>query len=299
MKAMMLGATLYVPVLRPNLLEVCTGRLSDLRSVVVCLEDSLGEEDVELARQRFASFLVARATIGERITVFVRPRDQAMLAWMLKQPHIEAIDGFVLPKVDNANVASWLTLVARTGHAIMPTIEGVEAFDRQALQQLRRQLEPIQSRVTAMRIGGNDILNLLGARRSRLRTAYDGPLGPVIRDIAAAFLPAGFAVSAPVFEHYSSMELLCEEVSRDLEEGLVTKTAIHPAQIGVIQACYRPKGTEVMEAHSIVEGSHAVFGFDGSMCEPATHARWAAGILARADAFGVAEDTLLHSMKVA
>ena len=42
-----------------------------------------------------------------------------------------------------------------------------------ALTQLVRTLQPLGDRVHAVRIGGNDILNLLGVRRSRLRTAYD------------------------------------------------------------------------------------------------------------------------------
>src|SRR3546814_11344716 len=69
-------------------------------------------------------------------------------------------------------------------HRIMPTIEGEEAFDRSALARLCDQLQPYSERVSAVRIGGNDILALLGIRRSRYRTAYDGPLGNVIRDIA-------------------------------------------------------------------------------------------------------------------
>lgn len=296
----MLGATLYVPVLRPNLLEVCIGAIPDLRSIVVCLEDSLREDEVEAARQRFASFLRTLATLKSRITVFVRPRSLGMLRWMLTLPHIEAVDGLVLPKVDTNNISSWLTVLKGSPHAIMPTIEGPEAFDRSALARLRTHMIDVQPRVTAIRIGGNDILSLIGARRSKVRTAYDGPLGSVIRDIAGTFIPAGFAVSAPVFEHYGSIELLCEEVERDIEHGLLMKTAIHPCQVSVIHACYRPRSIELAEARSILEGeSKAVFSSDGSMCEPATHARWAANILARAESFGFSECDTLASMKVA
>src|SRR3546814_4955668 len=52
-------------------------------------------------------------------------------------------------------------------HRIMPTIEGEEAFDRSALARLCDQLQPYSERVSAVRIGGNDILALLGIRRSR------------------------------------------------------------------------------------------------------------------------------------
>ena len=303
-QANMLGATLYVPVTRSDLLEIASGRHGDLRSIVVCLEDAIREDEVAHARHVFAEFILAIAPIANRIIVYARPRDPAMLAWMLDQPGIEGIDGFVLPKVATGNIDEWLVSLDRTDHALMPTIEGCEAFDRGALIKLAHKLLYVSDRITAIRIGGNDILNLLGARRSRTRTAYDGPLGAVIRDIANTFIPAGFAVAAPVFEHYGSIELLREEVEQDIEHGLLTKTAIHPCQIGVIHACYRPSEIEVEEARMLKEAdSRAVFGSMGSMCEPATHRRWADTVLARASQFGVAvggaNGSPLSPMKVA
>ncbi|WP_408589438.1 HpcH/HpaI aldolase/citrate lyase family protein [Novosphingobium sp.] len=299
MTAIALGATLYIPVLRPNLLEICLGSNPELRSIVVCLEDSIREDELDAARARFAAFLLTLSSISPTITIYVRPRDVSMLAWMVSMPGIDAIDGFVLPKVESSNISHWLSIMAGNNNAFMPTIEGAEAFNRSVLEQLCKQLQPFCERVTAIRIGGNDILNILGVRRSKHRTAYDGPLGAVIRDMAATFIPAGFAVAAPVFEHYASLDLLREEVERDIEHGLLTKTAIHPRQVGVIHECYQPKVCELREAQAILESdARAVFGSQGSMCEPATHRRWAGNILARAHIFGIDED-VVSSIRVA
>lgn len=185
-------------------------------------------------------------------------------------------------------------------HRIMPTIEGEDAFDRAALSRLCDQLQPYAERVSAVRIGGNDILALLGIRRSRFRTAYDGPLGNVIRDIVGAFIPNGFSVAAPVFEHFSTPEILRFEVEQDIEHGLLTKTAIHPDQISIIHSVYRPNAREMTEARAIL--SHeapAVFGGNGSMCEPATHAPWAGMIIKRAQTHGVSGSYEQSSAKVA
>jgi citrate lyase beta subunit len=298
--AIALGATLYVPVLRPNLLDVASGSNLDLRSIVVCLEDSLRDDQVEDARAAFLQFLGSMSKLGNRIIVYVRPRDIQMLHWMLAIPDINAIDGFVLPKVETANVAQWLAPMTGHDHKFMPTIETAEAFDRNALEQLCRQLLPFQDRVTAIRIGGNDILNVLGVRRSKCRTAYDGPLGNVIRDMAATFIPAGFAVAAPVFEHYGSLDLLREEVEQDLEHGLLTKTAIHPSQIAVIHNCYQPSAEEVLEARSILDtDARAVFASGGSMCEPATHRHWAGNVISRLQQFAAKEGNIVSSIMVA
>ena len=97
-----------------------------------------------------------------------------MLTWMQAQPGIERLAGFVLPKITTANLADWLARLENPQHGIMPTIESAEAFDRAALTAMARTLQPLGSRVHAVRIGGNDILNLLGVRRSRTRTAAGG-----------------------------------------------------------------------------------------------------------------------------
>ena len=95
-------------------------------------------------------------------------------------------------------------------------------------------------------------------------------------------------MSAPVFEHFANADLLREEVERDLEHGLFTKTAIHPSQIDVIQAAYAVDADTLAEAEAMVMGEpRGVFASRGAMCEPETHGNWAHAVIRRAEAFGV------------
>ena len=282
-KAVELGATLYIPVQHPRLAEVLAGANPDLRSVVVCLEDSLHETEVGAAQEVFCATLRMLEAAPPKLIAYARPRGPEMLGWMLAQPGIERLAGFVLPKITTANLADWLARLDSPRHGIMPTIESTEAFDRAAMMQMVRALAPLGARVHAVRIGGNDILNQLGVRRSRERTAYDTPLGLAIATMASVFLPEGLALSAPVFEHYALTDTLREEVARDIEHGLLTKTAIHPSQVPIIHDVLRPGAAEVEEARAILAAeARAVFGHGGSMLEPTTHARWAQGVLDRA-----------------
>ena len=57
-----------------------------------------------------------------------------------------------------------------------------------------------RARILVLRIGGNDLLNLLGLRRQRGHTLYETPLGAVIARLVTTFKPHGFRLSAPVFE---------------------------------------------------------------------------------------------------
>lgn len=288
MDALELGATLYVPATRTDLFDIVTGRRhAGLRSAVLCLEDSIRPADVPHALTNLAVLLERLSDEQARLPVFIRPRDDRMLAHILGFAGIEAIQGFVIPKATADSLPFYLRALATDTHLLMPTLETREAFDQAELARMREQLLAIQERILCIRIGGNDLLHTIGARRSAVRTAYEGPLGGTIAGLVTAFAPFGFALSAPVFEHFDSPDLLREEVEHDIEHGLLTKTAIHPGQIEVIQSAYRVRAAELAEAREILSGDRGVFALNGSMCEPATHRRWAESVVKRAAIYGV------------
>ena len=288
MDALELGATLYVPATRTDLFDIVTGRRHpSLRSAVICLEDSIRPADVPMALTNLAAQLERLTEEGPSLPVFIRPRDERMLAHILGFRGIEAVRGFVIPKATADSLPHYLRALTSDTQLLMPTLETREAFDQAELARIREQLLAIQERVLCIRIGGNDLLHNIGARRSAVRTAYDGPLGGTIAGLVTAFAPYGFSLSAPVFEHFDSPDVLRDEVEQDIEHGLLTKTAIHPAQIDAIQAAYQVQATELAEAREILSNDRGVFALNGSMCEPATHRRWAESVVKRAAIYGV------------
>lgn len=288
MDAIELGATLYVPATRTDLDEIVSGRRHPaLRSVVLCLEDSIRPADVPLALTNLAALLDRLSAKGPALPVFIRPRDERMLAHILGFRGIEQARGFVIPKATAESLPLYLRALATDTHLLMPTLETREAFDPAELGRVREQLLAIKERILCIRIGGNDLLHTIGARRSAARSAYEGPLAPVIASLVTAFAPFGFSLSAPVFEHFDRPDLLREEVEFDIDHGLLTKTAIHPAQVEIIQSAYQVRATELAEAREILSGDRGVFALNGSMCEPATHGRWAEAIVKRAAIYGI------------
>jgi citrate lyase beta subunit len=295
MHALELGATLYVPAIRRDLFDVVTGqRHPGLRSLVICLEDSIRPEDVPHALTNLAALLPRLEEHGgPRPYVFVRARDENMLAHILTFSGIGAVQGFVIPKATADSLPAYLRSLASDEHLLMPTLETREVFDPVELRRLRDQLLSIEHRILCIRIGGNDLLHNIGTRRSMVRSAYQGPLGGTIAALVTAFAPFGFSLSAPVFEHFGNTDLLREEVEHDIEHGLLTKTAIHPAQIEIIQNAYRVGAHELAEARAILSNDRGgVFALGGSMCEPATHARWAETIVTRASLYGVKPEVI-------
>jgi citrate lyase beta subunit len=289
-----LGATLYVPATRRDLASVVLhGRRYDLRSAVICLEDSLHPRDMPQALVNLAAFLLTLQSSPAnaiRPLIFIRPRSALSLAHILSLPAIECVDGFVIPKATADIMPEYMAVLSHDHHMLMPTLETREVFDPGEMRRLRDQLLAFQDRILAIRIGGNDLLQTIGARRSNVRSAYDGPLGPVIVNLVTTYNPWGFHLTGPVFEHFGNLSLLQEEVERDLEHGLIGKTAIHPCQIDVIQSSYTVDSVEAAEARSILsQGSEAIFASRQAMCEPATHRIWAQTVVRRADIFGLSD----------
>lgn len=285
------GATLYLPALHANISKVRHGSVRTLGSMVICLEDAIRDDQILEALDALRGHLATHDPTLDVPNVYVRPRDVAMLERVLRYPGIEAIRGFVIPKANADTLPDWINVLRGGRHAVMPTLETWHAFDAREVYRMRDQTLTLGVDVDVVRIGGNDLLSTIGARRSSRRTLYDGPLGPVVSSIAGAFAGTGILLSSPVFEHFSDHRLLAEEIERDVEHGIFNKTAIHPDQVETINKSLSPTAMEVAEAKAILEeGADAVFGRAGSMCEPKTHSAWAHMVIARHRQLGLRDD---------
>lgn len=286
-----LGASLYVPATRPDLMEIGNGlRYPHLRSIIYCTEDSVGPDRIDSALANLRAAL-PRLVLGRGPMRFIRVRNPRILEILLTFPGIHNVDGFVLPKVTRRNLSSYLAPLAREEPFwIMPTLETAEVFDLREMRALRRLLcaENVRQRTLSLRIGGNDLLHLLGVRRSCHRTIYDTAAGPWIAILAGTFHPCGFNLTAPVFEGFEHPDVLREEVERDLDHGLFGKTAVHPDQVRLIEEMYAVSREDLAMAEGLLgEDAPAVFRMNGTMCERTTHANWARRILERSDLYGL------------
>lgn len=303
-----LGATLYMPATRNDLFAVIAQqKIPELRSMVICFEDAIREDEIEAALKNFQQLLdqlcversvqtVALSNTSERERpqrplVFVRPRYPEMAQQLCRMMGIEQINGFVLPKFDNQSMIVWSEVLTETPQhfVFMPTLETAELLDSNAAIELKNKLlsSHLQQRILVLRIGGNDLMACYGLRRSHQHTLYETPLGYVIAQLVTVFIPAGFSLTAPVFEYFQDNVLLAKEWQQDLRYGLIGKTAIHPKQIIPIQQGLKVDVKDYAAAKRILDQNRpAVFQFNGAMCEPSTHRRWAEMILQRAAHFG-------------
>jgi citrate lyase beta subunit len=289
-----LGATLYMPATRADLLDVVfRAKLPELRSLVVCLEDAVADIDVDTALSNLHALLSAIDDRSGRPAdgplLFVRPRDSAMAAVLNDWPLMRHVDGFVVPKLTLRNLGAWERAVTNPDLFLMPTLETTDVFNPVAMVELGQALKAnLNQRIIALRIGGNDLMGGLGLRRNPATTLYSTPMGYVIPMLAGVMGSQGFSLTAPVFEQLATPNLLSEELELDIAHGLVGKTAIHPSQISIIQDSLRVSLEDLNSAKLIVSDvAPAVFKHNDVMCEPATHYKWAIKILERAEWHGV------------
>lgn len=299
----LLGASLYMPAVRTDLIEVVLkNKIPGLNSLIICFEDALAEQDIMAGLDNLRALLRALADHAsanpntnisanqghQRPLVFIRPRHTAMARILVNEFDLTAINGLVLPKFTQDSLGEWSDILAPTHLLWMPTLETVDVFDAQAMSQLATALanHPCRARMLAIRVGGNDLLSALSLRRARQATLYDGPLGYVLKMLVSTFGARQFSLTAPVCELIDRTDILAAELAIDIEHGFVGKTAIHPAQVEVINQALAVDGADYEDALRIINSGQAVFKHNGAMCEPATHARWAENILTRARYYG-------------
>lgn len=230
--AVALGATLYTPANRSTLVRDIT-RQHDrgCTSMVLCLEDSIPDQDVPAAESNVVATLAELHGSSEDLPLlFVRVRTaQQMLSLSRRAGSaLQVLTGFVIPKFDAVSsrgqefidalhlIQTEQALDGRDGGRrlrIMPILESPAVIHlesrAQALTEIHSLLTANREDILAVRIGATDMSSAFGLRRSRDLTIYDvNVVANVIGDIVNVLgrPENGFVISGPVWEHFSNTE---------------------------------------------------------------------------------------------
>ena len=284
-----LGATLFIPATHKNLLEVVEGKkYKNLRSVVIDSEDGIDSEKLDIAINSIKNLLINFE--HSSCLVFIRPKDVEILKKLLTFDGINKIDGFVLPKFSLSNAYDYLKVIG-TNYAIMPSIEGKELFNVEKLLKLKDILLHYKNQIITIRFGLEDMLRELSMRRKCEYSVFDISVSScVLGNFIAIFKSAGFNVSAGVYPCFKDSIGLKKDVLRDLQEGLFTKTIIHPNQIEIVEKQYKVTWEEFNEACEIYGNSNAIFNQNGKMAERDTMTPYSLEIIKRAEVYGIKEN---------
>ncbi|MEV4869577.1 HpcH/HpaI aldolase/citrate lyase family protein [Streptomyces syringium] len=224
--AVALGATLYSPGTRPALArDILKQAERGVVSMVLCLEDSIGDDEVADAEEnlvrQFAELAAAGAAGPEGGCVpllFVRVREPRQITDLVRRlgPAGRLLSGFVLPKFTEERGVPFLEALTEAENACgrrlfaMPVLESPELLHletrTEALAGIARTVEKYRDRVLALRLGVTDFCSAYGLRRAPDMTAYDVQLvASVIADVVNVLGRAdgsGFTVTGPVWEYF-------------------------------------------------------------------------------------------------
>ncbi|MER6343854.1 HpcH/HpaI aldolase/citrate lyase family protein [Streptomyces sp. NPDC001595] len=290
-----LGATLYSPATRPRLADDIlkqTGR--GVVSMVLCLEDSIGDDDVAAGEQNLVrqfTELAGRTGGAELPLLFIRVRAPQQIPDLVRRlgPAVRLLSGFVLPKFTEERGIPFLEAltVAETASGrrlfAMPVLESPELLYRESrvetLEGISRAVDKYRERVLALRLGVTDFCSSYGLRRAPDMTAYDVQIvASVISDVVNMLARAdgtGFTVTGPVWEYFRVQERMfkpqlrrspflegqAEELRERLIEhamdGLLREISLDQANGLLGKTCIHP--SHVLPVHALSVVSHEEF----------------------------------------
>jgi citrate lyase subunit beta/citryl-CoA lyase len=235
---------LYVPADRPDRVEKAFA--SRAHAVIVDLEDAVAPAAKGAARDELGSLFGARRE--KPAFVRVNAGDRADLDATAALP----IDGVVVPKVSRPDD---VPVVGMPIHCLVETALGLEnAFAIASAPG-----------VAGIALGEADLRSETGA----LEGGLDWARARVVNAAVAAGLPRPPQSVYPAFDDPEGLARSC---ARGRELGHLGRTAIHPAQLEVIERAYLPTDEELALARATIqrlEADSGASGLGGALVDPA------------------------------
>lgn len=261
---------LFVPGSRPELFAKAMAGEADALSFD--LEDAVDESRKAEARRELARFLRALSPNHGK-TIIVRVNG-------LETPHFQAdLEAVVGPGLDIVNLpkcesrddvracASALTRIERKAHVdpidIMPNIESPRAL------RIAAEIATAGPRVVGLQAGWADLIEPLGIDR------YNPAVIQAIQlQIRIAAGEAGIWALDGAFADIKDPEGYRREAEASRRLGFIGKSAIHPSQVPIANAVFRPTDEEIAHSLRVIEAARlnaergvGAFTVDGRMVD--------------------------------
>src|SRR5271168_1839911 len=248
---------LFTPATHPERFGKASAAGADV--AILDLEDAVAPQDKGRARSAAIDYLAAASAEGSMRALRINGLDTsagiADLHALLGSA--AAPDFLVLPKTETAGhlqILDHLLTAAGKPTRLIGLIESARGLAA---------VEPIATatpRLFGLMLGAADMAADLGAI-----TAWEPLVFARSRLVAACALAGVAPIDAPFFDIHDEAGLK-QEVSAAVALGFAAKAAIHPAQIGAINAALTPSAEAVEKARAIIrENSKGVGTVDGQM----------------------------------
>ncbi|KEK25196.1 HpcH/HpaI aldolase/citrate lyase family protein [Bacillus gaemokensis] len=225
-----LGATLYTPGTKETIADdIATQKHKGATSIVLCLEDSISDGDVNFAEknvviqmQLLAHMIDANKLHKSDIPLlFIRIREPKQMRSLILElgNAVHCISGFVLPKFTPANGLPYIHTLRNINEKYslslygMPILESPEIMYKEtrieALLAIKAILDSYRDSILNVRIGATDFSGIFSIRRNKDTTIYDiSVIRDCISDIINIFSRSKdeYIISGPVWEYFGNQQ---------------------------------------------------------------------------------------------
>ncbi|KJD43795.1 citrate lyase subunit beta [Paenibacillus terrae] len=257
------GAALYMPATRPFVVnDLCSQKHKGLQSIVLDLEDAIGDQQVIKAEETLCLTLTQIARhLNEGLLstlqlplFFIRVRNPEQLKRVIEKiaGEVILITGFILPKfnvLEGVKYFEILRLYNKSKPISHPTLYGLPILETadvlyketrlDALINIKNVLDKNKDLVLNIRIGATDFSSRFGLRRSPDMTIYDiSIIRDCMSDIINLFGRAvdNYVISGPVWEYFSSTVRV---FNSQLKDSSFEETMINPGKRPKLQMISR------------------------------------------------------------
>lgn len=314
------GPLLYIPAInKDKLYKFFSGNVKGATSVVMCLEDSIGEagedEAIENIREIFGYIRRMDIMKNKSPLIFIRPKNTTQMQKFtdILRDNSDILSGIVIPKANAEVIEEYMQVLTKErcdALYIMPIIETTEFTHidtkKEAFCKLKQVINKHFNRILNIRIGVTDILGCYRLRRNKKYTIYDNIVfGGFLTDLIS-FLTLNddkaMIISGGVSEFYNMkdeeiLKSYIKEIELDKMNGFIGKTVIHPHQLKVCEAMSVVSFEDYIDAISILENVNSKFGvsagiYKNRMNEINPHLNWAKKIMKLAKVYGVFKEEI-------
>lgn len=233
-----LGATMYTPATKEDIADKLINSVYEgLTSNVLCLEDAIGDDEVEFAiKNLYKQMDILNTAINtDKVNasnlpiLFIRVRSTDQLRSLLVNfSKLKPICGFNIPKFTSDNGREYLRLIKKcneknnTRFYAMPILETPEIIYQESriseLTRIKAIVDEYKDIILNIRVGGTDFSSLFGMRRSIDSSMYDiHVISNCLSDIMNFFGRANenYTISGPVWEYFPAKERMLKPQLRE------------------------------------------------------------------------------------
>lgn len=246
---MRLRSLLFVPGDRPD--RFAKAAASGADALILDLEDAVAASAKETARAAVADWLREPASVPRFVRI--NPVDGPLALGDLDALAGTRPDGIMVPKAEGAQtIASVDALLAGRGLADVPLLP-IATETPAAIFQLGS-YATVGHRLAGLTWGAEDLPAAIGAATSREDDGrYTAPYEMARSLTLFGAHAAGVAAIDTVYPAIRDEAGLAAYAARAARDGFTGMMAIHPAQVGAINAAFTPSAEAVARAQAIVD----------------------------------------------